>query len=95
MSAKTLRTWSAAIAVVLAVVVAWSITANNFMVPLITIVLAMGLTYVLRRRTKGVTKDERTTLLVQKAAVSTIRICIPIMSVLGIILFFFARTSVP
>jgi uncharacterized membrane protein len=73
--------------VVLAILVGWSITANNFIVPLVAVVLAMGLTYVLRRRTKEVTKDERTSLLYQKAAVTTISICVPVMAVVGIILF--------
>jgi len=87
MSAKTLRTWTAVIAVVLAAAIGWSITANNFIVPLVAVVLAMVVTYVLRRRTKEVTKDERTTLLYQKAAVATITVCVPIMAVVGIILF--------
>ena len=87
MTSKILRRWSAVIAVVLAIVVGWSITANNFIVPLVAVVLAMGLTYMLRRRTKEVTKDERTTLLYQKAAVATISICVPIMALIGLILF--------
>jgi uncharacterized membrane protein len=87
MTGKTLRTWTAVVAVVLAIVVGWSITANNFIVPLVAVVMAMGLTYILRRRTKEVTKDERTTLLYQKAAVVTISICVPIMALVGIILF--------
>ncbi len=87
MTRKGLRRWTAVIAAVLAIVVGWSITANNFIVPLVAVVLAMGLTYVLRRRTKEVTKDERTALLYQKAAVATISICVPIMAVIGIVLF--------
>ncbi len=87
MSAKMLRTWTAVIAVVLAAVIAWSIAASNFIVPLVAVVLAMVATYALRRRTKEVTKDERTTLLYQKAAVATISACVPIMALVGIVLF--------
>ncbi len=87
MTGKTLRKWTAAIAAVLAIVVGWAITANNFIVPLVAVVLAMGLSYVLRRRTKEVTKDERTALLYQKAAVATISICVPVIAVIGIVIF--------
>jgi uncharacterized membrane protein len=87
MTGKGLRTWTAVIATALAIVIAWSITANNYIVPLVAVVLAVGLTYVLRRRTKEVTKDERTALLYQKAAVATISICVPIIALVGIILF--------
>jgi uncharacterized membrane protein len=87
MTGKGLRRWTAAIAAVLAIVIGWSITANNLIVPFVAVVLAIGLTYLLRRRTKEVTKDERTALLYQKAASATISICVPIMAVVGIILF--------
>ncbi len=87
MTGKTLRKWTAAIAAALGAVVAGSIIANNFIIPLVAVVLAMGLTYVLRRRTKEVTKDERTILLYQKAAVATVSICVSIMALIGIVLF--------
>ncbi len=87
MSGKTLRRWTAIIAVVLAAVVAGSIIANNFIIPLAAVVVAMVLIYVLKRRVTEVTKDERTVLLYQKAATATISICVPIMALVGIILF--------
>jgi putative transcriptional regulator len=87
MTSKTLRTLTAIIAVVLALVVGWSIIAGNFFVPIIAVVLAIGLSYLLRRRTKEVTKDERTALLYEKAAGATIRFCVPLVAVVGIILF--------
>jgi len=89
MSSKTLRTWTAVIAVVLALVMGWSVTVNNFIVPLIAVVVGMGLVFVLRKRTKEITKDERSTLLYQKAAVATIGLCIPVMALVGIVLFAF------
>jgi uncharacterized membrane protein len=87
MTSKTLRTSIAVIAVVLALVVGWSIIAGNFYIPIIAVVLAIGLSYLLRRRTKEVTKDERTALLYERAAGATIRFCVPLVAVLGIILF--------
>jgi uncharacterized membrane protein len=87
MTSKTLRTLTAIIAVVLALVVGWSIIAGNFFVPIIAVLLAIGLSYLLRRRTKEVTKDERTALLYEKAAGATIRFCVPLVALVGIILF--------
>jgi len=87
MTSKTLRILTAVIAVALALVVGWSITVGNFFVPIIAVVLAIGLSYLLRRRTKGVTKDERTALLYEKAAGATIRFCVPLVAFIGIILF--------
>ena len=87
MTSKTLRTLTTIIAVVLALVVGWSITAGNFFVPIIAVVLAIGLSYLLRRRTKEVTEDERTALLYERASGATIRFCVPLVAVVGIILF--------
>jgi len=87
MTSKTLRTLTTIIAVVLALVVGWSIIAGNFFVPIIAVVLAIGLSYLLRRRTKEVTKDERTALLYEKASGATIRFGVPLVAVVGIILF--------
>jgi uncharacterized membrane protein len=87
MTRKTLRILTAVISVVLALVVGWSITAGNFVVPIVAVVLAIGLSYFLRRATKDVTRDERTTLLYEKAAGATIRFCVPLAAFVGIILF--------
>lgn len=87
MTRKTLRISTAVISVVLALVVGWSITTSNFIVPIVAIVLAIGLSYLLRRGTKEVTRDERTTLLYEKAAGATIRLCVPLVAFVGIILF--------
>ena len=87
MTRKTLRILTAVISVGLALVVGWSITAGNFVVPIVAVVLAIGLSYLLRRATKDVTRDERTTLLYEKAAGATIRFCVPVAAFVGIILF--------
>lgn len=86
MTIKTLRIVTAAIAVVLAIVVAWSIITQNFVIPIIAIVLAIGLNYLLRRSTKEVTQDERTSLLYEKAAGATIRICVPVAGIGAVII---------
>jgi uncharacterized membrane protein len=86
MKGKTLSVVTAAIAVVLAIVVGWSIVTRNFIVPIIAIVLAIGLSYFLRRRTKEVTRDERTSLLYERAAGATIRTCVPVAGVGAVII---------
>ena len=86
MTAKGLRMATAVIAVILAIVVGWSIVAHNFIVPIIVIVLAVGLSYLLRRGTREVTQDERTSLVYEKAAGSTIRICVPIAGLGAVII---------
>ncbi len=95
MTAKTLRLWTAALAVALALVVSWSITANNFVVPIVAIILAIGVSYVLRRMTREVTKDERTALLYQKAALATIRVCVPVIALAGVVLFALRESLSP
>ena len=77
MTRKTLIVSTAVIAVVLALVLACSVIAGNFVVPVVAVPLAVVLSYFLRRATKDVTRDERTTLLYEKAAGLTIRICVP------------------
>jgi uncharacterized membrane protein len=87
MTGKTLRISTAVILVVLALVVGWSIIADNFFVPIVAVVLAIGLSYLLMRATKDVTQDERTTLIYGKAAGATFRLCVPLAALVGIILF--------
>ena len=86
MARKTLGILTAVIAVALALVVGWSIITNNFIIPIVAIVLAIGASYFLRRGTKEVTKDERTALLYEKAAGATIRFCVPMAAVVSILL---------
>ena len=87
MTAKTLRLFTAILAVALAALIGWSIIANNFVVPVVAVALAVGFSYLLRRSTKEVTQDERITLLYEKAAGATIRFSVPVVALAGIILF--------
>jgi len=86
MTAKTIRIATAMIAVALAIVVGWSIVKQNFIAPIIAIVLATGISYLLRRGTKEVTRDERTSLLYERAAGATIRTCVPVAGVGAVII---------
>ncbi len=89
MARKTLRIWTVVISVVLALAVGWSIATSNFVVPIVAVLLAIGLSFLLRRATKDATRDERTTLLYEKAAGATIRFCVPVAAFVGLILFTF------
>jgi uncharacterized membrane protein len=87
MTEKRLRIWTAAISGVLALVVSWAIVAGNIVVPFFAILVALGLSFFLRRKVKTVTQDERTTLLYEKAAGVTLRFCVPAAALAGIVLF--------
>lgn len=86
MTSKTRRISSVVISVGLALVIGWSIIEDNFVVPIVAVVLVIGMSYLLRRTTKDVTQDERTTLLYQRAAGATFRFCVPVAAIVGIIL---------
>ena len=92
MTRKTLRISTAVISVVLALILGWSVVVGNFIVPIIAVPLAIVLSFLLRRATKDVTRDERTTLLYEKAAGITIRICVPLIALTGIILFILRKS---
>ena len=91
MTRKTLRISTAVISVVLVLVLGWSVITSNYLIPIVAVPLAIVLNYFLRRATKDVTRDERTTLLYEKAAGITIRICVPLVAVTGIILFILRK----
>jgi uncharacterized membrane protein len=94
MTAKTLQISTISIAVALAGVMVWAIITDNFIVPMVAVILAVGLSYLLRRKAKVVTRDERSTVLYEKAAGSTIKLCIPLAALAGIgILIFQERLS--
>jgi len=86
MRGRTFRISSALIAAALAVSIGWSIIARNFIVAILAVILAIGASYLLRRASREVTKDERTTLLYEKAAGSTMRLILPIIAVASLIL---------
>ena len=92
MTRRTFRILTATIALVLAIVLGWSVIAGNFVIPIIAVPLAVVLSLFLRRATKDVTRDERTALLYEKAAGITIRICVPLIAVTGIILFILRKS---
>ena len=53
---------------------------------IVAVILALGASYVLRRATREVRQDERTTLLYEKAAGATLGLALPITAVASLIL---------
>ena len=94
MTRKTFRILTAVVAIMLALLLGWSVIVGNFIVPIIAVPVAVVLSSFLRRATKEVTRDERTTLLYEKAAGITVRICVLLIAVIGILLFIL-RKNVP
>ena len=86
MRGRIFRVSSALIAAALAIAIGWSIIAHNFIVAIIAVILAIGASYLLRRASREVTKDERTKLLYEKAAGATIRLILPLTAVASLIL---------
>jgi uncharacterized membrane protein len=78
MTEKTLALLNWTIAVILAIAVGWSVYSQNYVVVIIAIFVAIGITFLLRKNTKKVIYDERTSLLYEKAAGTTMRICVPV-----------------
>ena len=81
MTSKTFRIIKAALAGVLAITAGWSIMTQNFTALVAAIIVAIGLVYLLRIRTKEIMKDERSILLYEKAAGATIRFCVPAIAI--------------
>jgi uncharacterized membrane protein len=87
MKNKTYRTLTALLSGALAMIAGWSITTGNIYIPLIAVAISLGLSYLLKRNVKDITRDERTVLLNQKAAGATIKIFVPLAALCGLILF--------
>jgi uncharacterized membrane protein len=87
MQGRSNRVITAALSGVLAIVVSSSIIVGNVYIPLIAVALAYIASYFLRKSNKSVTQDERTTLLSAKAAGATIKVCVPLAALAGIVLF--------
>ena len=93
-NSRTLKNITAAMAEALGLVMGWAILAENYVVPVVAVLAAIAISSLLRRRVKDVTRDERSTLLYEKAAGAAIRVCVPVVALVGIIFFAF-RDSLP
>jgi len=76
----------AVLSVALAIVVGWSVTAGNAVVPIVAVAVAIGFTYLCRKATKEVTGDERTSHIYEKASAATMLFLVPAMGLTAVVL---------
>ncbi len=79
----------------IAILIVWSITVGNALVPIFTIAGGMGLMYLLSRRIKGVLRDERTYHINEKACRFTIWVFGPVIAVASAVLIALSKTTSP
>jgi uncharacterized membrane protein len=81
----------AAVAAAIGIVAALSVVNNSFTLLLGAVTLGMVVLYVARQRVHEVQVDERTSLIRQKAAATTLGITTVLMAAAGILLIFASR----
>jgi uncharacterized membrane protein len=91
MKRRTFRIWTLGIAIALAVVVGWSITAANAYIPIAAVFIALGIKYLVRRSTRDVLHDERTLHINAKASALTVQILIPLAGLGAVVLIALRR----
>jgi len=77
---------TAVLSVALAIVVGWSVTAGNAVVPIVAVAVAVSLAYMCRKATKEVTGDERTHHIYEKASATTMLFLVPAMALTAVVL---------
>lgn len=86
MSRRMYKVCRAVLVVALAIVVGWSVTAGNAVVPIIAVAAAVGLMYLCRRATREVIEDERIYHIYEKASAATMRFLLPAMGLAAVVL---------
>ena len=86
MTKRMYKICTAVIANLLGIIVAWSVTAGNAVVPIVAVAIAIGFTYLCRKATKEVTGDERTHHIYEKASAATMLFLVPAMGLTAIVL---------
>jgi len=86
MSTRMYKVCRAVLVVALAIVVGWSVTAGNPVVPVTAVAVAVGLMYLCRRATEEVIDDERIHHIYEKASAATMRLLLPAMGLAAVVL---------
>ena len=95
MSKRIYRLCRMVITAAIAILIVWSITTGNALVPIFAIAGGMGLMYLLGKRVKGVLRDERTYHINEKACRFTLGIFGPIIAVASAVLIALSKTTSP
>jgi len=81
----------AAVAATVGIVAAVSVVYNSFTLLLVTVTLGMVALYAAKQRVTEIQIDERTSLIRQKAAATTLGITTVLMAAAGILMVFASR----
>jgi uncharacterized membrane protein len=91
MSYKTFRMVQAFIGMAIGSIMGVSVAEGNWIIPIPTIIIAMVVIIVLRRRVKEIVQDERTYAVAYKAARLTLAVTAIGMAVVGAVLLAASR----
>ena len=91
MNAEQYKRVKAAVAVAVGIVAAVSVVNDSFTLLLATVTLGMVVLYAAKQRVAEVQADERTSLIRQRAAATTLGITTILMAASGILLVFASR----
>ncbi len=86
MNLKTYKLCSIIITIALGIVVGWSITTNNYIIPAIAIILAVLAMQLCKKKLTEVLVDERIHKIANKAAMISMRIFTIAAAVTGIVM---------
>jgi uncharacterized membrane protein len=87
MDKKKYQLYRLSLTIIIAVIVAWSIAAEaSVIIPLAAIGAGMLILYLLKRRLKDVIEDERSRLINEKTAKTTLSIFLPVFGTAAVIL---------
>ena len=77
----------------IAIIVAFGVVLNNLIIPLSGVIVGFLVLYLGRQSVKEVDRDERTSIISQKASTATLSVSITVTALLGIGLVFLSRAG--
>ena len=91
MSYITFRKWAAVIGMVIGGVVGFSVAGENWIAPIVVVIVGIIAMFFLRSKVKEIYADERTFTIAYRAARFTVAVVGIVMPVIGAILLVLAR----
>jgi uncharacterized membrane protein len=95
MTGKTFKFATVLLTIALAIVVSVSIFSGNLYIPVIAVIVALIVRYILQRSTREVMRDERTRHVNERAAALTVQICVPLAAVVAVALLALRKNISP
>ena len=81
------------VALALGIIVTWSISVGDLMLPVIAVTVGLGVILLLRRRIEEVTVDERVHLIHEKASTRALQVFELITVLVGFVLIALSRSG--